>query len=200
LDAEAVRDRILLTSGVLSSEMFGPPAPVQPDESGRIVATGTSERRSIYIQVRRSQPETMLATFDAPAMETNCPLRPSSTDAKQALLLMNSEYILAQAAQFASRVMGEVGVRNAGGSSADALDQAGTSSAVMPALLANQIAYAWKLALARPPASEEMALALDFLGKQIDALRKAQHAEPELQAMTNLCQVLLSCNEFLYVD
>ena len=40
LDAEAVRDRILATSGVLNRKMFGPPVPVKEDAVGQIVVVG----------------------------------------------------------------------------------------------------------------------------------------------------------------
>jgi hypothetical protein len=207
LDAEAVRDRLLATSGTLSRQMYGSPTAVQIDESGIVVAAGKGDRRSIYLQVRRSQPETMLATFDAPVMETNCPLRSSSTDSKQALLLMNSEYVLGQAASFARRVIREAsappresspgtpGQTNTGTSGKTA-DLPGAP----PGALAGQIARAWQLAYGRAPSPDESVLAHDFLNQQIAALRAAQHAEPDLQALTSLCHVLLGTNEFLYVD
>jgi hypothetical protein len=71
--------------------------------------------------------------------------------------------------------------------------------------LSAQAASAWELALCRPPTSEELHLTVGFLGKQLAVLQ--QHADrlpkgvtPDQQALTNLCQVLLSSNEFLYVD
>jgi PAS domain-containing protein len=73
-----------------------------------------------------------------------------------------------------------------------------------PAELMGQVIRAWKLALSRPPSSDELALAAEFLAKQIELLKRAPASlparTPERQAMTNLCQALLSCNEFLYCD
>ena len=63
----------------------------------------------------------------------------------------------------------------------------------------------------------ELAGAIKFLSRQVDSLKtagekkdekaeedgKATSAlkpEPEFQALTDLCQALLSANEFLYVD
>ena len=57
---------------------------------------GEESRRSVYIQVRRSQPLAVLQRFDAPVMETNCDRRPASTVATQALMLINSDFILQQ--------------------------------------------------------------------------------------------------------
>ena len=95
LDAETLRDRILATSGVLSDKMFGPAVPVKEDAVGQVVDRRRSAggrraaagheafRRSIYIQVRRSQPLAMLHAFDQPVMETNCERRTVSTVATQ---------------------------------------------------------------------------------------------------------------------
>ncbi|MCS5574897.1 MAG: DUF1549 and DUF1553 domain-containing protein, partial [Pseudomonadales bacterium] len=52
LDAEIVRDRILAVSGKLDSTMFGKASGVKADDTGQIIVDG-SNRRSIYIQVRR---------------------------------------------------------------------------------------------------------------------------------------------------
>ena len=74
LEAEALRDAMLAASGTLSTRMLGPPVPfvVRPD--GEVIAPEDSSghRRSIYLKVRRSQPLTLLQSFDQPVMETNC--------------------------------------------------------------------------------------------------------------------------------
>ena len=56
--------------------------------------------------------------------------------------------------------------------------------------------WAWQLAYQRPPEAEELALARRFLE------RRLAHAAggSALAALTDLCQQLLSSNEFLYVD
>ena len=227
LDAEVIRDSILATSGALNNGMFGPPVPVRPDVHGQIVVgldktsgdnkmpvevdlKGEEFRRSIYIEVRRSRPLAMLHAFDEPVMEVNCERRQSSTVPTQALMLMNSQFVLEQAARFARRLKTEaVEDRN------------------------RQVERAWLLAFTRPPTKQESAEALDFLSRQVEQLKKTSEAlglekkdeqgakeekaktgkaakdeksksenkpEPELQALTSLCQALLSANEFLYVD
>ncbi len=214
LDAEAIRDSILSASGVLNEGLFGPPVPVRPDVQGQIVVGvdktegdnkmpvevplhGEEFRRGIYIQVRRSRPLAMLHAFDAPVMEVNCERRQSSTVATQSLMLMNSKFILDQAARFATRLQTECGNDRTG-----------------------QVTRAWQLAFSRKPNALELTDALSFLAKQTDQLETAAEKEaveskdskkdektkpvakpsPELQALTNLCQALLSANEFLYVD
>jgi mono/diheme cytochrome c family protein len=211
LDAEAIRDSILATSGALNKMMYGPPVPVRPDVHGQIVVgidktegdnkmpvevslKGEEFRRAIYIQVRRSRPLAMLHAFDAPVMEVNCDRRQSSTVATQSLMLMNSQFILDQAARFARRLQQEAGDDHA-----------------------HQVTRAWQLAFSRSPTAPELAEASDFLSRQVEYLNtvserkdetskkseKANMVAPpaaELQALTNLCQDLFSANEFLYID
>ena len=188
LDAEVIRDAVLATSGALNRKMYGTPVPVRPDVHGQIVVgvdktegdnkmpvevslQGEEFRRGIYIQVRRSRPLAMLHAFDAPVMETNCERRQSSTVATQSLMLMNSPFILDQAARFAQRLQKD---------SADST---------------RQITRAWQLAFSRSPTESELADAREFLSAQSAAKPKNQ-----LQPLINLCQTLLSANEFLYVD
>ncbi|MBL9173576.1 MAG: PSD1 domain-containing protein [Verrucomicrobiales bacterium] len=205
LDAEAIRDAMLSVSGSLNRRMYGPPVPVRPDVHGQIVVgedktegdnkmpvdvplQGEEFRRSIYIQVRRSRPLAMLHAFDAPVMEVNCERRQSSTVATQSLMLMNSAFVLDQSVRFAGRIESEAGPDPA-----------------------RQVVLAWQLAYSRPPRPEEAREALAFLADQsagfppISAARggdspKAKGATPESEALASLCQVLLSSNEFLYLD
>lgn len=205
LDAEAVRDRILATSGVLNLKMFGPPIPVKEDGVGQVVvgpdapqpgaqlpAGHEAFRRSLYVQARRSQPLAVLHVFDQPVMETNCDRRASSTVATQALMLMNSQFILRQAGYFAARVR-----------QLESGDPA------------RQVQAAWQLAFGRQPESDELERALAFLAAQTSAApppepvvaagagkpqADKQATAPTLDPLVNLCQALLSTNEFLYVE
>ncbi|HEY4311850.1 MAG TPA: PSD1 and planctomycete cytochrome C domain-containing protein [Pirellulales bacterium] len=64
---------------------------------------------------------------------------------------------------------------------------------------------AWQLAYSRPPSRSELEAACSFLTTQVDFLRlhpqrTAAGRSPESQALVNLCQALMSSNEFLYVD
>lgn len=104
LEAESLRDRLLAAGGRLSSVMYGPAVAIKEDDVGQVVVAGDETRRSIYLQVRRSQPVALLTAFDAPVMETNCDRRNSSTVASQSLMLMNSDFMQRQAAEVALRV------------------------------------------------------------------------------------------------
>ncbi len=107
LDAEVLRDRMLVASGSLDASLFGPPVAIKEDETGQIIVDGAQRRRSLYIKVRRTQPVAMLQSFDAPVMEVNCERRPVSTVATQSLILMNGEFTLAQAELIAQRATRE---------------------------------------------------------------------------------------------
>lgn len=107
IEAETLRDRMLAVSGVLDRKLFGAPVAIKKDDFGQIVVSGEQQRRSLYIQARRSQPVGMLQTFDAPVMETNCERRSNSTVATQSLMLMNGSFILSQSAKLADRIAQE---------------------------------------------------------------------------------------------
>ncbi len=106
LDAEVMRDRVLAASGSLKQTLFGKPISVAEDFVGQVIVDDMS-RRSVYVETKRSKPETLMRAFDAPVMEVNCDKRPSSTVATQSLMLMNSDFILKQAAAMAVRVRAE---------------------------------------------------------------------------------------------
>ena len=211
LDAEAIRDSIMAVSGTLNLKPFGPPVPVRRDLVGQIVVgidqtkgdnqvpvevplNGEEYRRSIYIQVRRSRPLAMLNTFDEPVMEVNCEMRQCSTVAPQALMLMNSQFILDQASKLADRLRKEAGPEPR-----------------------QQISRGWQVAFSRAPTEQEVTLALAFFGRQLDYLRDAEakqttplpnekdakapeKVESEVQVLRDFSQALLSANEFLYVN
>ena len=210
LDAESIRDSILAVSGVINFKMGGPPVPVRTDIAGQVVVGidktvgdnkmpvevpmhGEEFRRSVYIQVRRSRPLALLNAFDAPVMEVNCERRQSSTVSTQALMLMNSGFILEQAGRFAERLRRETGDDKR-----------------------RQVIQAYQLAFARPATAKEIQEALEFISRQIVQMnaieeksvplagekkdKESKKLSPSEQALTDFCQTLLSANEFLYVD
>jgi hypothetical protein len=203
LEAEALRDSILAVSGNLNFKMLGPPVPVTVDEVGQVIVgldnrdsagrpqgkrdqIGTDEfRRSVYVQVRRSQPLSMLEAFDAPILNPNCELRNRSTVAPQSLLLMNNDFVLAQALVLANRAIAESGENRC-----------------------ESIRLAWRLALGREPGDAEIKAATEF----VDSQEKEFASQPQPagdktprppaanRALASLCQALFSSNAFLYVD
>jgi hypothetical protein len=197
LDAETLRDRLLFAAGRLDSRPFGPPVPIEEDTVGQVVAKGDSPRRSIYLQVRRTRPVSLLSAFDAPLMAVNCDRRASSTAATQSLMLMNSDFVLKHAGLFADRIRRETPAGFAKNLAAPFVAKHGPANITIP----QQIAYAWAVAYQRNITREELELGCAFVARQLAQLR-AQNApgDHERTALTNLCQQLLSSNEFLYVD
>lgn len=201
LEAEAIRDAILAANGQLQPAMFGPAAGVNPDEVGQIIigkavrdgngilvakAEENAEqyRRSIYVQVRRSMPLGMLEPFDIASTAPNCDLRSSSTVAPQALLMMNSDFVVRQAEWFARRLV------------RDASDDP-----------AAQVALAFRLAFGSEPSAAEVDGGKTFLANQELLLAKLPKNDkdptaltPREQALAVFCQVLVSSNRFLYLD
>jgi hypothetical protein len=223
LEAEAIRDALLCVSGKLERKMGGPPVPVTVDEVGQVIvgldnrdsagrpqgkrpSLGAEElRRSVYIEVRRSLPLSMLEAFDLPTLTPNCELRSRSTVAPQALWMMNSAFVRARAEDLARRVLQDV-----------------------PDDPPRQVARAWLVALARSPEPSQVDAAIEFLKEQqnvfaaqrpsaeapsassASATEGGAHSSPSaahsaedpaaFAALTSFCQALLSSNYFLYVD
>jgi hypothetical protein len=148
LDAESIRDSILAVSGALNTKMYGQPVVTDLSKDEReamrdltmwpvTLDAAESDRRSIYLFVKRSFRLPMLDTFDAPDTTESCPRREASTVAPQALALMNSDWTYRQAVRFAAR-----------------LDPS-----------KDPIGQAWQLALGRAPDSAERARAEEYVGR-----------------------------------
>jgi hypothetical protein len=176
LEGESVRDALLAVAGRLEQRMYGPGIAVarQPDGEVTVADPNADRRRSIYYQVLRSNPLTLLQLFDAPVMETNCVRRGRSTVATQALTLLNSETLVRMAEGFALRTQ-----------SADAA--AGVTRAV------------W-LAYSRPPEPDELAELLAFLEGPPSGGAPEGDAAKGVAGWVDLCHMLLAANEFVYVD
>jgi hypothetical protein len=186
VDAESLRDRILQVSGRLDRTLFGPPVPVVENSVGLVDPANDSSRRSLYLQVLRTKPVSLLATFDAPVMTVNCDRRSPSTTPSQSLMLMNSDFVLNHAARVARRL--------------GALTEQQLRDLSRPALT-QQIACAWRLVYQRPITAEELSWTRTFAAEQRQALeRSGAGGDRELTVLANLCQQLLNSNEFLYVD
>ena len=96
LDAEAIRDAMLAVTGELDERHGGPYVPTHRTNSGEVVvneSTTGANRRSVYLQQRRTEITTMLEVFDAPSIVTSCTRRDSSTIPLQSLSLMNSDFV-----------------------------------------------------------------------------------------------------------
>jgi cytochrome c553 len=116
LEAEAIRDSILAVSGKLDPTAGGPGFDLfEPNTNYVKVYTpkttfGPAEfRRMVYQQRPRMQPDDTFGGFDCPDAGQSAPRRNSSTTPLQALNLLNSPFVVQQAAFFAERVTNAAG-------------------------------------------------------------------------------------------
>jgi hypothetical protein len=178
LDAEALRDAMLAVSGELDRRAGGPYVPTRRTAEGDVEVDekhGGARRRSVYLQQRRTQVVTLLALFDAPSMTTTCSARNNSTVPLQALALLNSDFSRLRAAAFAERLRTEAGAE-----------------------VEARLRLAFRLACGRLPLESEWAAALRFLERQRCLYAAADDGEERV--WTDLCQMVLASNDFLYVE
>lgn len=194
LEAEALRDTLLATSGTLSNRMFGNSQAVARQADGEVTVASTSRAncRSIYVKIQRLNPETMLQIFDQPTMSVNCTKRSTSTVSTQALTLLNSDGMTRAAKAFAARALAE-----------------------NPA---DPVGYAMLTAFSRPARPDERAVLAKFYDELANEYSKEAEAEAEVEvddakrqqaevnqaarqkALADVCHMLMSANEFVYVD
>ncbi len=113
LEGETIRDAILAASGSLDLTAYGPSvrphiSPYQDGrgkpESGPLDGGG---RRSVYLEVRRNFITPLFLAFDYPLPSTTVGRRSVSTVPSQALMLMNNEFVAAEASRWAARAVNE---------------------------------------------------------------------------------------------
>jgi mono/diheme cytochrome c family protein len=116
LEAEAIRDAILATSGRLDTRMGGPGYNIWEKNTNYVAVykpradLGPDDfRRMVYQFKPRSQPDPTFGAFDCPDAALVAPRRNVSTTALQALNLLNSRFVVQQAAFFAERILAEAG-------------------------------------------------------------------------------------------
>ncbi len=146
LPAEAVRDAILATAGTLDRSRggtllrVGNRGYVTNDQSGD-GARYDAPRRSIYLPVIRNAMYDLFTVFDYADPSVHLEQRPQSTVSLQALLLMNSPFVLAQREAFA---------------------KAAESAVAEPS---ERIRFVWQKALQRDPTASERAAAERWLAE-----------------------------------
>ena len=204
LEAEAVRDFILATTGDLNLESGGPSIPVTTNAEGKVVigltkirdglaagVRGQNEaayRRSAFIESNRSLPLNMLATFDLPEMKPNCDRRRSTTVATQSLWFLNDDQIIRLTGGLADRLFTNNPIK---------ADQ--------------RLDALFRKLFATAATDEEKRYLSSFLGRQEELFRadpnaewqkkiKAQPDAPARRSLAALAQVLMASNRFLYID
>lgn len=207
LEAEAVRDSILTAAGTLNRQLGGRSikVPLEPEVYDLIFTEGERDglwpvtpdtaqhtRRSIYLFSKRNVRQPLFEAFDQPDTLNSCAVRPVSTFAPQALILMNGPFVQEQGKALAVRLVREVGTDP--GTQIDAL---------------------YRRALGRQPRAEERQLAVEFLKEQADTIRDRLRSRLPVgldaadlpagadvaaaRALADLCIAVFNTNEFVYV-
>lgn len=167
LEAEVVRDAMLVVAGKLNRKLGGPSfedVSVTPN-NGTTYYEPKSEmdesffRRTVYRFNPRGGRSALLDTFDCPDPAAATPRRAVTTTPLQALSLFNNRFVLAMSSHFADRVR-----RQAEAENADPVD------------------LAWRLAVARPPTEQERKLSLSLV---------------EQHGLESLCRGLFNVSEFV---
>ena len=183
LDAECIRDAILAISGQLDPAT-GAAHPFPPVHTWHFTvhtpfkASYPTKLRSVYLMTQRIQKDPFLALFDGADPSASTAQRTLTTTPSQALFMMNDPFVHEQALAFAGRLV----------SLAD--DDA------------TRAGHAFELAYGRLPTAEETAGALAFLADYRNRLAPLNLPQPEqvLHSWAGYLRVLLSSNEFLFVD
>jgi mono/diheme cytochrome c family protein len=188
LEAEAIRDAILSTSGKLNLEMGG--RGIFPELPPEVLSTqsrpgsgwGKSDekersRRSVYIFIKRTLGVPFLESFDAATPDSTVAQRATTTIAPQALILLNSGFMDEQSAAFADRL----------------LKEAGTDSA-------RSIERAFRLAVGRAPTERERTIAAQYIEQQKQLCAGMTPYQAYRTALARFCKVVLNLNEFVYID
>ena len=139
IEAEGIRDSILLAAGSLNSSRGGPSFFLHDVDRENVYHYHPKEdfdppefRRMVYAFKVRMEQDGIFGAFDCPDGSLVAPRRSISTTPLQALNLFNSRFILGQAERFANRLRTETG--------------SGT---------ADQIRRAWQITYSREPSPRE---------------------------------------------
>jgi hypothetical protein len=141
----------------------------------------TSTRRTVYLPIRRSNLPSLFNLFDFGDATTPGEGRARTNVSPQALYMMNGEAVGRRSRELARNLLE--------GNTTD--DQ--------------RITLAYQQTLARTPTSEELRESLGYVERYRNkSLAGAQASgavtTPSLDAWQSFCRVLLSSNEFIYVD
>ncbi len=171
LEAEAIRDSVLLVSGKLDATMGGPGfwtfVLEKPEHSPHYQYHKQDPddprtfRRSVYRFIVRSAPDPLAETLDCADPSQQVEKRNETITALQALAMMNNPFMITMAEHFAARLKG-----------------------VSPDI-AVQITQAYRLAIGRAPTATE---------------HEAMLAYAKEFGMANACRVMFNLNEFVFVD
>ena len=173
MEAEAIRDSMLVASGELDRTIGGESVPADQESQ--------NHRRGMYLFQTRDAPPEFQALFDGPtALTEACLQRQVSTSALQSLYLLNNSFSLQRSVALAKRIRQTAG---------DDLSQ--------------QVIAGFRFALGRAPDQHELGIGLQFLSENTSESKQVGESDSEIIEMTALelfSQALLNLNEFVYIE
>ncbi len=183
LSAEEIRDSLLAVSNTLDRAPGGP-HPFAPEEQRRytqhhpFVGDFPTNHRSVYLMQQRIRKQPFLAVFDGADTNADTGDRALSTTPLQALFMMNDPLMRQTAVRLAERV------------SHLADDDAG------------RISRAISLCFSRPATPDEARAGCQYLDSCGAKLLEAgiSASQRNLEALSSYMHVLLSSDEFVFVD
>jgi hypothetical protein len=183
LDAESIRDAMLMISRKLDLKRPGahPFPPIETwgwTQHNPFKAVYPSNHRSVYLMTQRIKRHPYLGLFDAPDANTSTAQRDTSTVPQQALFLMNNPFVKEQAEGFARRLI------------------------ACSKNLHQRIDLAHQLAWSRPARPAERETAVRYVEAYQKELAKVgvRVEQQEVEAWASYARVMLSGNEFVYID
>jgi hypothetical protein len=175
MSVEQIRDSFLALGGSLDLTIGGPLKPAGEMKGKRQrLDPDDLPRRTLYVPVRRGSIPTILSTFDYGDATTPGDGRPRTNVAPQALFMMNSCFVVERARGLAKRLLDDAALTDP-----------------------QRIERAYLTVLTRKPDGGEVDTALTYIGGLEKQLGKP---DAQLTAWQSLCHVLMSTNEFLYLN
>ena len=192
LSAEQIRDAMLTCSGELQKNLGGPSIDAE------------SPRRAVYVKSFRNTPDTFMAVFDIANGLQSTSERTATTTPIQSLLMINGDFPLGRAKNFAERIVM-------------------THSAPK-----QQAVAAIEMAWGREPTADELEWSLGFLTTEIptpgepsltaavtepaarggeesqiasgENEEKEKSSDKHKERLIDFCHILFNSNEFLYIE
>lgn len=180
LEAEAIRDAMLAISGQFDSKLGGSLLKLKNreyffDHTSKDATSYDSRRRSIYLPVVRNNVFDMLQLLDFADPTISTGHRTSTVVAPQALLMLNSDFVMQAASDFATRLKIETTDEDA------------------------RLTRLYELAFAREPTTSERQHDRVFLAAAAAQAHQGDELSRGQFAWAALCHVAFASNEFIYL-
>lgn len=180
LDAEEVRDAMLSVSGQLDSTVGGTLLKVKNrgylfDHTSIDLTDYSSRRRSLYLPVIRNNVFDLFQLLDFPDPAVPNSNRATTTVAPQALMMLNSDFVMQAASDLAARLLAEPGDDH------------------------QRLNRMYEFAYGREPSKRELDVDIQFLTRADLSSSETDLTKRRLLAWSTMCHVVLAANEFVYL-